>query len=138
MKITFIANKDNSITFFKELASNLSKKISNLVLEERFTCFIEDVPIVALESSKESDFIFVYINSDDSAESLMLKEKLIDVELRSKTRILKVIESDTYSAAEEEDYLEFKNNLAEKYSNLIVSILFNEIEFEPKEKDFGL
>ncbi len=137
MKITFIAYKDNSIHFFKELANKLSKKISNLVLEERFVSFIEDIPIIALESSKESDFIFVYVNSDENNQNLLLKEKLIEVELRSKTRILKIIDSEQYSN-DEESYLENKVELAEKYSNLTVAILFNEIEFEPKDKDFGL
>lgn len=136
MKITFIGFKDNSIHFFKELAENLSKKISNLVLEERFVPFIEDIPLMAYETSKESDFIFIFVTTDDKDEQNLIISKLIDVELNSKTRILKAI-SENISLSEE-NYFEEKLELSEKYSDLIVSILFNEVEFEPKEKDFSI
>lgn len=136
MKITFIGYKDNSVNFFKELAQNLSKKISNLVLEERFVPFVEDIPLMALESAKESDFIFVFVTTDDKEEQSLIKSKLVDVELNSKTRILKGIEGEV--SLNEENYFEEKLNLSDKYSNLIVSILFNEVEFEPKEKDFSI
>ncbi len=138
MKITFIAQKDNSINFFKELADKLSNKISNLSLEERFAPFVEDIPFIAFESTKESDLVFVFATSDVKDEVKLLKEKLIDVEIQTKTRILKAIESDSYSSSDEGQYIEDKLNLAEKYATLIVSILFNENEFEPKEKDFSI
>ena len=60
MKISFIGYKENSINFFTELAKSLSKRISGLELDERFVPFAEDLPIVALEASEESDFIFVF------------------------------------------------------------------------------
>lgn len=134
MKITFIGCKDNSIHFFKELSDNLSKKISNLVIEERFVPFIEDIPLLAIESSKESDMIFVFFTTDEAEIISLLKSKLIDVEMSTKTRILKGIENEI--SVNEEDYFEEKLNLAEKYSDLIVSILFDEKKFQPTEKDF--
>lgn len=138
MKITFIAYKENSIHFFKELARDLSKKISGLILEERFVPEVEDIPFVAQESTKNSDFVFVFLVNDDEEENDLIKEKLIDIELKTKTRILKVVENEVFDYDNEAEYDEEKDNLAEKYSDMIVSILFNERDFEPEEKDFGL
>jgi hypothetical protein len=138
MKITFIGYKENSINFFPELAKALSKRISGLELEERFVPFAEDLPIVALEASEESDFLFVFALLDDSETVGFVKKKLIDVELASKTRILKAVDEDEYGGMEEEAYLDKKDELVLQFSDLIVSILFNEEAFEPKEKDFAL
>jgi hypothetical protein len=138
MKITFIGYKDNSISFFPQLAKALSKRISGLELEERFVPFAEDLPIVALEASEESDFIFVFALLDDAKTVDFIKKKLVDVEIVSKTRILKAVDEDEYSGMEEEDYLDKKEELVTIFSDLIVKILFNEEDFEPKEKDFAL
>jgi len=138
MKITFIGYKENSVNIFPELAKSLSKKISGLELEERFVPFAEDLPIVALEASEESDFIFVFALLDDEKMVDFVKKKLVDVELASETRILKAVDSDEFSGMDEEEYLQKKEELVANFSDLIVRILFNEEEFEPKEKDFAL
>jgi riboflavin synthase len=138
MKISFIAPKENPVSIFKELAGELSNKISGLELKERFVPSIEDLPIVAMEEVEEADFIFVFAIVEDENERQFLEDKLVDVELGSKTRILKAIEEDNFSDLEEEDYLEEKDSLVDKYSNEIISILFNEEEFEPQDKDFSI
>lgn len=137
MKICFLGYKDNSINIFKDLGKALSKKISGLDIEQRFVPLAEDIPIVAMELADEADFIFVYALLDDEEMAVFLKKKLIDVELATKTRILKVVEEDSFSGIDEEAYLEKKENLVEEYAKLIVDILFNEQSFEPKEKDFS-
>ncbi|MFA6064526.1 MAG: hypothetical protein WCW44_02225 [archaeon] len=138
MKITFLGYKDNSVNIFPGLAKVLSKKISGLELEERFVPFAEDIPIVALEASEESDFIFVFALLDDEEMADFIKKKLIDVEIGSKTRILKVVDSDEFSGMDEEEYLDKKDKLILDFSDLIVKILFNEESFLPKDKDFSL
>jgi hypothetical protein len=138
MKISFIGCKESSIDIFADLAKELSKKISGLELSERFVPVLEDLPEVALEEAEDSDFIFVFVLTDDSARSEIIKEKLIDVELKTKTRIMKVIEEDSFVGLSEEEYGMEKQNLVEEYSQRIVDILFNENAFEPEEKDFGL
>ena len=138
MKIAFIGYQENSINIFKELSRALSKKIANLELEERFVPMLEDIPEVALECSKEADFIFVFALVDSEGERNLLKGKLIDVELKTEVRILKAIDEDEFSNQSEEKFLVEKDEAVEKYADMIVSILFNEIAFEPKDKDFGL
>ena len=126
------------MNIFPHLAKELSKKISGLELEERFAPEIEDIPKIALECTKESDFIFVFALTQDKEMVEVIKEKLIDVEIKTETRILKEIEEDSFSALDEEDYLEEKDLLVDHYAELIVDILFNELAFEPEDKDFGL
>ena len=138
MKLAFIATKDNSIHFFKELADSLSKNVSGLELVERFVPSIDDVPVVALEESEEAEFIFVFALTENKEMVAIVKDKLIDVELTSGTRILKIVEEDSYSGTPEEEYYGVKEELVKKYSELIISILFNEVDFEPKQRDFSL
>ncbi|NMA44498.1 MAG: hypothetical protein GX950_01650 [Candidatus Diapherotrites archaeon] len=138
MKVSLIAWKENSFDLFAPLSVCLSKRISGLELEERFVPFLEDFPIVAQECSKDSDFIFVFALVDDEVDIRLVKEKLIDVELKNGVRIFKAIEKDTISGFDEEEFLESKNELVEYYCDIIVSILFNERAFVPEEKDFGL
>ena len=68
----------------------------------------------------------------------MIEEKLVDVELETKTRILKAVEKDDYSDLDEAQFDEEKDNLVDHYSDIIIGILFNEISFEPEEKDFSI
>ncbi len=136
MRITFIGCKDNSINFFAELGKLLSAKISGVELEERFVPFAEDLPIVAAEASEDSDFIFVFGLVEDEEQVHMLKQKLIDVEVASKTRILKIVEADSFWGLGEDELLDKKTELSREYAQLIVDILFNEHAFTPKEKKF--
>ncbi|VVB75201.1 Uncharacterised protein [uncultured archaeon] len=135
MRITFIGYKENSINFFPELGKLLSAKISGVELEERFVPFVEDLPIVAAEASADSDFIFVYALVDESEQVPLIKQKLIDVELASKTRILKLVEDDSFSGLNQDDLFDKKTELSREYAQLIVDILFNEHAFTPKEKE---
>jgi riboflavin synthase len=137
MKITFIAYKDNPVNFAKELASELSKKISGLELGERFVPQIEDIPEVAQEATEDSDFIFIFAVTDDGEEKKMLDAKLIDVELKTNVRMLKAIVADEFSDIDEEEYQIEKDKTVEKYTQMIVDILFNETAFEPQDKDFS-
>jgi len=138
MKITLLGYTDNSVNIFPALAKVLAKKISGLELEERYVPFAEDLPIVAFEASEESDFIFVFALLDDEAMADFIKKKLIDVEIASETRILKIVDSDEFSGMSEEEYLEKKDQLVIEFSDLIVKILFNEESFVAKDKDFSL
>ena len=138
MKISFIGNKESSVNIFPGLAKELSKKISGLELEERFAPELEDIPELALESTKESDFVVVFALTEEKNVIDQVKEKLIDVELKTNVRILKEIGDDSFSSLSEEDYLEEKDKLIEELSQKIVDILFNENAFEPEDKDFGL
>jgi riboflavin synthase len=107
-------------------------------LEKHFVPFPEDLPEMARECAEESDFVFVFGFADDEEQAKMLREKLIDVEIATETKILKSVITDEFSDLDEEEYLEQKNELVKKYSELIVGILFNEERFEPEDRDFSI
>jgi len=138
MKISFVGYKESSVNIFPHLARELSKKISGLELEERFVPDLEDIPEIALECTKESEFIVVFALTDEKDLVEPIKEKLIDVEIKTNVRILKEISSDSFSSLDEQDYLEEKDVLVKDLSQKILDILFNENAFEPEDKDFGL
>jgi len=138
MKISFVGYKESSINIFPALSKALSKKISGLELEERFVPQLCDIPEIALECTKESEFVVVFALTEEKNLIESIKEKLIDVELKTGVRILKEINLDSFSSLDEEDYLEEKDLLVEELSQRIIDILFNENAFEPEDKDFGL
>jgi len=138
MKISFIGYKGSSINIFPTLAKELSIKISGLELEERFVPDLEDLPEIALECTKESDFVVVFALTEEKNLIESIKEKLIDVEIKTNVRILKEISEDSFSSLDEEDYLEEKDLMMKELSQKILDILFNENAFEPEDKDFGL
>jgi riboflavin synthase len=137
MKLTFIGCKESQIDIFTDLSKNLKKRISGVEIEKRFAPFPEDLPELARESAEESDFIFVFAIIPEKDKISLVEEKLIDVELETKTRILKAIREDDLSSEEEEFFME-KENLVEEFTQLIIDVLFNEQKFAPKDKDFGL
>jgi len=136
MKITLIGLKDNSINVFPELGKALGKKISGVELTERFAPVPEDLPVIALESAEESDFIVVFAPMDDDETADFIKKKLVDVELATKTRILKLVDSDFVSGSDEEDFEEKKAELVNSIVEMVVNILFNEKAFEPTDREF--
>jgi hypothetical protein len=137
MNISFVSTKGTPVNIFSDLAKALSKRISGLELEQRFVPFPEDLPGVALECAKNSDFVFVFALLEDEETVRFVKEKLVEVELLSRTRILKAVEVDDFSGTKEEDFAAKKEELVEKYVDLVVAVLFNESEFEPKDPKFG-
>jgi hypothetical protein len=138
MNIALVGYKDTPVSIFSELGKSLSSKISGLEIVARYAPVPEDLPAIALECAAESDFVFVFALVDDEELAVFIKRKLIDVELASKTRILKAVELDDVSGLSEELYYAKKDELVEEYSRRIVDVLFNERGFEPKEKDFTM
>jgi len=138
MHICLISYQNNPLSISKELGKALAKRISGVEMEERFVPVAEDIPVVAMEAAEQSDFIFVFALLEDEELVDFLKQKLVDVELATKTRILKEVREDNFSGMNEEDYIEKKELLVGKYADLIVGILFNEQSFAPKDKDFSL
>jgi len=137
MKITFIGYKDSPVNIFDGLAAALRKKISGVEIEQRFAPFLEDLPKLAQESAEESDFMFVFALAPDEKEIPVIEEKLIDVELKTKTRMLKAIREDSMPA-DEEEFLAEKDALVDEFTELIIGILFNEKKFRPEDREFGL
>jgi hypothetical protein len=135
MKISLIGCRDNSVNIFPELIKSLSKKISGVEVSVRFVPFFEDIPAVCIEESSSSDFLVVFAMVEDGGEVKFLKKKLIDVELLTKTRILKWVEEDSLAGTKNDDYFDKKALLVDELSKTIISILFKESDFIPKEEN---
>ncbi|MEI7962077.1 MAG: hypothetical protein WCI04_07110 [archaeon] len=137
MKITLIGLNDTEVNILPDLGSALSKKISGVEISERFAPVSEDLPIIALDSAAESEFIIVYAPIDDDEEADFIKKKLVDVELSTKTRILKIVDEE-FGIRKTADYAfeSEKEKVVEKIADRAVNILFNERAFTPKKKDF--
>jgi hypothetical protein len=138
MKISLVGYKDNPVSIFGELGKALAKKISGLELSQRFVPEPEDLPMVAAEAAEESDFVLVFAMLDDEKLAKFIKQKLIDVEIATKTRMLKYVVPDDFSGVNEENYFDKKEELVKEIAGLIISILFDEESFQPKDKDFSL
>ncbi len=133
MKISLISTKDTQIKIFPELGRALGKNISGLELETRYVPVTIDLPFVALECSKESDFLIVFAMVEEEEEADFIKKKLIDVELASNTRILKAVEVDSVSGLDDSEFEDEKARLIGEISKTAISILFKERDFEPKD-----
>ncbi|MCX6803556.1 MAG: hypothetical protein NTY48_03215 [Candidatus Diapherotrites archaeon] len=136
MKISIVSLKDNSVNVTPALGKALLKRISGLELGERFAHFAEDIPAIALECAVDSDFVVVFALVDEESLVGFLKEKLVEVELSTKTRILKWVLEDPFSGTDEYVFKSEKETMVDEMTEMIVNILFNERAFMPKEKDF--
>ncbi len=133
MKISLIGCRDNSVNIFPQLVKILSKKISGLEVSVRFVPFFEDIPAVCMEESSSSDFLVAFALLEDEEEIKFLKKKLVDVELLTKTRVLKWVEEDSLSGKKSDELTDNIEELVDEVSKTIVSILFKESDFLPKE-----
>lgn len=135
MKISLIGCRDNSVNIFPALIKSLSKKISGLEVSVRFVPFFEDVPAVCMEESESADFLVAFVLLGDEEDVRFLKKKLVDVELLTKTRILKWVDEDSFSNKKSDDGEDAKEELVEEMSKTILGILFKEADFIPLESD---
>jgi len=134
MHISLIGLCDSKSNIFPKLGVALAKKISGVEISERFAPMPEDIPMIALEETQDSDFIIVFAPIDDDNVSDFIKKKLVDVELTSKTRILKITDSSLVLSEDDNELLTEDECIVGGIVKLAVNILFNERAFEPKSK----
>ena len=136
MRIALIGLKESEVNIFPELGKALGKKISGVELIERFAPVAEDLPLIALEAAQENDFIVVFAPIDDDEMADFVKKKLVDVELATKTRILKIVDSEYISGDDNPEFEDGKELVVSGIVETVVNILFNEKAFEPKDREF--
>ncbi len=134
MKITFLSDSESKVNLFPELSEKIREEIADIDLEEVFVATKEDLPKKALDLSQESDLVFVlslYAENDPGIS--MVKEKLIDVELKTGVSIVKAIEeSEVFDLDSGEEIALEKEALAEKWANFLVKILFHPDQLVPE------
>lgn len=136
MKIALLSDSETGINIFSKLREKLSAKIADAEIEEHFVPSPEDLPLKAKELTESNTLVFVfslYFEKDSSVE--MLVEKLVDIELETGKKIVKAIEeSEVGDISTEEALEEERERLAEKWTDIIVKILFFPKDFAPTEE----
>ncbi|MDD5162958.1 MAG: hypothetical protein PHD95_02005 [Candidatus ainarchaeum sp.] len=134
MKVSLISDSKTRINFFPELSELLAEKIADIETEIFFVPFPEDIPAKAKEAieSEESELVFVFSackKLDFRAELLL--SKLVDVELQTGKKIIKIIKKkslDLFQGSEKNE----KEELAKKWCEFIIDYLYKPELFEPK------
>ena len=135
MHIFLVSDSKTGINFFPELGERLAGQIADLELDTIFVPFPEDIPAAVHAIEGEADLVFVFVlygELDFKIQALL--NKLIEIEMRGKVRIVKVIEENEFGAPNEERLENEKEKLAGKWSELIINRLFKPGSFAPKEK----
>ncbi len=134
MHIFLITDSKTGINFFPKLEVLLRKRIADLELETVFVPFPEDVPAAVSSVEKEADLVFVFVLYEElNFKIKALLDKLIEVDMRSKTKVVKVVEESEYGNLDSLRLEQEKERLAEKWSEFILNLLFKKHGFKPKE-----
>jgi len=135
MKISFLSDAESKVNVFPELAAKLREEIADIETEEFFVPAKEDLPRKALELSSDASLLVVLsLYPEKTPRVEMLLEKLIDVELKTGTAIVKAFEESEVFDLESDEEIELeKEALAEKWASYITKLLFHPDEFVPKK-----
>lgn len=136
MKIFLVSDSKTGINFFPELSGLLEKKIADVEIETIFVPFPEDIPAAVNPVLREASLVFVFVLYEElDFKVKALLGKLIDIDIKSKAKIVKVIkESEQEFGQMDQSNLDSeKEKLAEKWSEFILDLLFKPESFKPKE-----
>ena len=135
MKIFLVSDSKTPINFFPLLENELKQKIADLDLGTVFVPFPEDIPAAVNEVLDEADLVFVFVLYEEMSFKIQsLLSKLIDLDMKGKTKIVKVIEEDDLENNSSTQLEEEKEKLAEKWGQFILNRLFKPEKFKPEEK----
>ena len=136
MHIFLVSDSKTGINFFPELEEKLSGQIADLELDTIFVPFPEDIPAAVHAIEEEADFVFVFVLYEELDFKIQaLLNKLIEIEMRSRVRIVKVIEEKEFGTLNEQRLEIEKEKLSKKWSELIINRLFKPGSFVPKEPE---
>ncbi len=134
MRVFLVSDSKTGINFFPQLEELLHKKIVDLQAETIFVPFPEDIPARVSAVAAEADLIFVFVLYEEKDFKIeLLLSKLIDLEMKTKAKIVKVIEESEVQDLNELQLEEEKEKLAAKWGEFIVNFLFKPGSFSPKE-----
>jgi len=135
MKITFLSDAESKVNVFPSIAAKLREEIADIETEEFFVPVKEDLPRKALELSSDASLLVVLsLYPERTPRVEMLLEKLIDVELKTGTAMVKAFEESEVFDLESDEEIELeKEALAEKWGSYIIKLLFHPDEFVPKK-----
>ena len=135
MHVFLVSDSKTGINFFPKLEEFLKGKIADLELETVFLPFPEDIPGAVSNVLKEADLVFVFVLFEEMDYKIQaLLNKLIDLEMKGETKIVKVIEESEIASMDEMRLESERQRLAEKWSKFLLDYLFKPGSSKPKEK----
>jgi len=135
MRIFLVSDSKTGINFFPMLEQALLKRIADAEIEAVFVPFPEDVPAAVSNVLDEAELVFVFVLYEEMDYKIQtLLNKLIDLEMQSKAKIVKAVEESEIQNLDEMRLDQEKQKLADKWSGHIIDVLFKPEKFEPKEK----
>lgn len=135
MHVFLVSDSKTGINFFPKLEAFLKRKIADLELDTVFVPFPEDIPGAVSNVLREADLVFVFVLFEEMDYKIQaLLNKLIDLEMKDETKIVKVIEESELGTMDEMQLEREKEALAEKWSKFILDYLFKPGSSKPKEK----
>ncbi len=135
MHIFLVSDSKTGINFFPELEGLLRNKIADLDVDTVFVPFPEDVPAAVNDILEEADLVFVFVLYEELDFKIQaLLNKLIETEMRDRTKIVKVVEESELPELGKLRLREEKGKLAKKWSSFLLDYLFKPEAFAPKEK----
>ncbi|MCX8158143.1 MAG: hypothetical protein N3D73_00575 [Candidatus Diapherotrites archaeon] len=118
MKVALITFNDTYFNFFSGLSNYLTKNFANVQISQIVLDSLLDLP-KKLISLKDFDLIFVsYFYTQESIELKVALEKLIDFEITSQKKVLKLIKK-----IDPDDFDLSEKDLIPKYGDLIIKEL---------------
>ncbi|HLC36120.1 MAG TPA: hypothetical protein VJK05_00755 [archaeon] len=134
MKISLIACSKQEVDFFEELSAALNAVMPDISVEFFYVPSELDIPFQAKKVSGNSDLIAAfYLYSEKNENNAIVLDKLINIELESNTKILKFFEESSFGEALTEEDLQLeKENIAQKFAEIIVNYLHYPEKFKPE------
>jgi len=128
-----LSDFESGINIFPELEEKLLEEIADFEIEAEFVPSKLDLPMKAYSRAQDFDLIFVLcLHPEKDSEAGILKEKLVEVELKTGVPIIKAIEVSEIDEIESEDELLMeKDALVEKWFQHLINYLFHPDKFVP-------
>lgn len=136
MKLALITCSEQPVDFFDELGTFLAEESLDIATEAFYAPSFLDMPLLAKQVSetKEFDMVFIiYLFEEKNPLNEAVLSKLIDVELQTGIKSIKVIEeSDLPAILTEESLEDEKANLVEKWGKYIIDVINYPEKFKPE------
>jgi len=124
MRIALISDND-SINILQLMQERLALEIADLTIDLFIVPLKNDLPFKAAELTEAFDLIFVFTSFEkESFELSVILQKLIDIELKTGTKIIKAFQE--ILVEEIEDIESEKKRLADKWAELLLTYISSE------------
>lgn len=132
-RIALITSSEQPVSLFAELAEALHAESKELEFEEFYVPTALDIPMQAKQCS-DFDLVFAFylFDKEEEFKVRILLEGLIKAELENNVKIIKAVE-EFEGIDSEQELQELKHDLVEKWSQIVLGVLFDPEAFKPQD-----